>query len=148
MRNASTSNLLSLLTNVKGSTSRDLLSGENFRVQVGELARRAAASLDVELSHVARRRERIGERAVFAHGKSADAAGLFHHVFWRAAGDGQAHQMIASTLLNREINGAAVGRPLRRALAIVDHAANFVAIAAVSVHHPDVRVFHGRFAVG
>ena len=56
--------------------------------------------------------------------------------------------MVASPILHREVHRAAVGRPLRRALAIVNHRSNFAAVAAVGVHHPDVRVFHGRLTVG
>src|ERR1700689_4187316 len=64
--------------------------------------------------------------------------------------DRQAHKMITATFLHGEIDGAAIGCPLRRTLAIVNDVstADFAAIAAVAVHDPDVRVFHGGFAVG
>src|SRR5260370_4116402 len=56
--------------------------------------------------------------------------------------------MNAAALLHGEVHGTAVRRPLRRALAIINYRADFATIAAVSVHHPDVRVFHGGLAVG
>src|ERR1700730_1899264 len=56
--------------------------------------------------------------------------------------------MDAAALLDCEIDGVAVGRPLRRALAIINSRSDFPTIAAVSVHHPYVRVLHGGLAVG
>ena len=56
--------------------------------------------------------------------------------------------MVTAALLHGEIDSAAIGCPMRRALAIVDHAADFAAIAAIGIHDPDVRVFHGGLAVG
>ena len=56
--------------------------------------------------------------------------------------------MIAAAFLHGEIDGAAIGRPLGRTLTIVNCIPDFVAIAAVGVHDPDVGIFHGGFTVG
>ena len=56
--------------------------------------------------------------------------------------------MVAAALLNSKIDSAAVRRPSRHTLAVVQDRADFAAIAAIGIHHPNVRVFHGRFAVG
>src|SRR5258708_21967474 len=56
--------------------------------------------------------------------------------------------MNAAALLHREVHRVAVRSPLWRALAIVDHRADFAALAAVRVHDPNVRVLHGGFAIG
>jgi hypothetical protein len=56
--------------------------------------------------------------------------------------------MITTAFLHGEIDSAAIGGPLGCALAVIKRGADFAAIAAVRVHHPDVCVFHGRFAVG
>src|SRR5713226_6184775 len=56
--------------------------------------------------------------------------------------------MVTSTLLGREVDGAAVWGPSRHTLAVVQDGANLAPIAAVGVHHPNVRVFHRSLAVG
>src|SRR5208282_3999726 len=96
--------------------------------------------------------EGVSDRAVLADRPAANATGVVDDVFGLASGlaseDGQAHEMIAAAFLHGEIDGAAIGRPLRRALAVVNNIADFAAIAAVVVHQPDVCVFLGGFAVG
>src|SRR5258708_37340755 len=64
------------------------------------------------------------------------------------SGDGQPHQVDAAALLNREVDSAAVRRPTWRALTAVQDSADFTPIAAVGVHHPNVRILHSRLAVG
>src|SRR5712692_6339258 len=56
--------------------------------------------------------------------------------------------MGVAALLNAVVDRLPVGRPLRRALSIVDAALYLVTLAAVRVHHPHMRVFHRRFRRG
>src|SRR5438309_2280548 len=45
-------------------------------------------------------------------------------------------------------NALSITRPMCADLAVVDGGADFAAVAAVGVHDPDVRVFHGGLEVG
>jgi hypothetical protein len=131
----------------KGFHLGDRLPRENFLVQVRELARRGRAGFVVKLRAITRRSEGISDRSVLPGRIRANDASLINDVFGLPARDGQAHQMIAAAFLHGEIHTASVRRPLRRTLAIVNDVAAFAAIAAVRVHKPDVRVFHGGFAI-
>ena len=50
--------------------------------------------------------------------------------------------------LHSEVDGVAIGLPLRRALSIVDSRADLAAVRTVGIHDPYVGVLHGGFAVG
>src|SRR5262249_35428375 len=51
-------------------------------------------------------------------------------------------------LLQREIQGATIRGPLRRALAVVDDRSDFAPVASIGTHDPDVSVLHGSLTVG
>jgi hypothetical protein len=53
-----------------------------------------------------------------------------------------------AALLHGEQERAAVRRPLRRTLTVVDTAADLAPIRAIGVHHPHVGVLHRRLAIG
>src|SRR5262249_19545837 len=125
----------------------DLLPGEKVGVQVGEFAGRGVAALPVKLGEIARGSVTVSD-GVFADRNGTYKAGLFDNIFELSAVDGQAHQIVAAAFLHGEVDGIAVGRPASGTLSVINHRANFAAIAAVGVHHPNVRIFHGGFAVG
>src|SRR6266436_6553585 len=126
----------------------DLSSREQLCVQVRELAGCGATAFEEELRRILRGSETVSKRSVLRDGPRAHAPHVFHYIFRLAAGDGQPHQMVAASLLNRKVDGAAVRRPPWRALTVVQDGADFAAVAAVGVHHPNVSVLHGRLAVG
>src|SRR5258706_126380 len=132
----------------KGFDLAELLSLQDLGVQVGELARSSTSGLDIEFCHIARPGEAVSERVAFANRPAAHRAGFGHDVLWFAARNRQAHQKNPAALLHREIDRVAVRSPLWRTLAIVDHRADFAALAAIRVHDPNVRVLHGGFAIG
>jgi len=126
----------------------DRLIREKFMVEIGQLAGSGRAGFVVELGGVARRGESVSHRLVLADRPGSHSADIVYQVFWLSSGDRQAHEMIIAAFLHREINRAALRRPLRRPLPIVNRAPNFAAMAAVGVHDPDMRVFHGGLAIG
>src|ERR1035438_7759776 len=126
----------------------DGLIPEKFVVELRELAGRRSAGFVVELCSIARRRETVSDRFVLADRRCSNATGVVYDVFGLSPGDGQPNKVIAAAFLHGEIDGAAVGRPLWRALTIVNRIPDFAALAAVGVHDPDVGVFHGRFPIG
>ena len=95
-----------------------------------------------------RRCETVRQRPVLADGPTGDDTDVSHYGFRLAARNRQPHQVVTAPLLKSEVHGAAVRRPTRRTLAVVQDGADFAAVAAVGVHHPNVGVFHGRLAVG
>src|SRR5207302_8130252 len=60
----------------------------------------------------------------------------------------QAKQVVAAALLRGEVQRPPVGRPERPALPIVDGSADFLAIAAIRSHQPNMCVFHRGLAIG
>ena len=116
-------------------------------IEVRELARCGRAGFVIELCRISRCAERVSDHSVSAHRPRSHAADVTDHVFRLSSGDGQPHEMITAAFLHREIDSAAVQRPLRCTLAIIDHITDFVAIAAVSIHNPHMSVFHGRLTV-
>ena len=95
-----------------------------------------------------RRREGIGQGLIFSDGPGCDIAGVLQNVFRLAIRDWQAHEMVAAVFLHSEVDGVAIGLPLRRALSIVDSRADLAAVRTVGIHDPYVGVLHGGFAVG
>src|SRR5208282_1908526 len=85
----------------------ELLSGEEFGVEIGELACRGCALLEVELGEVAGSGEAVSDGAAFADRPRAHRAGISDHDFRLSAGDGQADEMRAAALLEGEVDGIA-----------------------------------------
>src|SRR5690242_4023489 len=56
--------------------------------------------------------------------------------------------MRAAAVLHRKIDRVTRRRPHRRTLPVINHGREFMPIAAIGIHQPYVRVFHGSFAVG
>src|SRR5258708_35587839 len=113
-----------------------MFSGQDFRVQIRQLAWGGAAGLEIELREVARRPEAVGDRSIFPDGPATHTSRVFHHIFRLATRNCQPHQMVAAALLKSEIHGAAVRRPSRSTLAIVQNGSALESVPAAHGYHP------------
>jgi len=120
---------------------RDRARPEQVLIQRGECAARGRTRFEEELRRPRGRGKRVrddvlrrrpgGQRPVAAH---LDGR--------RAAVEPQSIEMGAAALLHTAQDGSTIWCPAGIALPVVDRGAYLAAMAAVRIHHPDVRILH------
>src|SRR6185437_16267196 len=106
------------------------------------------AAAKKKFAHVAGTRKTVGQRAGVADGKRTRGAGAVQEGLRLAAMHRKFFEVNAAADLHGEIDCVTRRRPHWRALAIINHRGEFVAVAAIGIHQPDVRVFHSGLTVG
>ena len=132
----------------EGLHFRNLFSCEKLRVQIRQLTWRAAPALHIKFRQVSRRRVTVKNGTVFRDRESTDKTRLLHDILRFSSRNRQPHQIVAPSLLHREVHRVSVRTPMRRALPVVNGRADFAPVASIGVHQPHMCIFHRGFAVG